>query len=123
MRIGPSGCSLDAHGKGLTSDDVLFWAFVLLEQDGKDLRELPLTARKGCLNKLMVRSKDPALGLVPSFDDGEALLIACMESGVEGVVSKKRDAAYRSGSRPEWVKVKSPGWRAANQDRGELFRR
>ena len=47
MRIGPSGCSLDAHGKGLTSDDVLFWAFDLLEQDGKDLRELPLTARKG----------------------------------------------------------------------------
>ena len=104
-------------------DDVSFWTFDLLDLDGNDLRELPLIGRKAQLEKLMRKVKGTDIGVMPTFVDGEALLIACMDRGVEGVVSKKRDAPYRSGSRPEWVKVKSPGWRAANQHRGELFRR
>ena len=49
-------------------------------------------------------------------------MIACMDRGVEGVVSKRRDAPYRSGSRAEWVKIKCPGWSQANRHRGEMFR-
>ena len=52
----------------------------------------PLRLRRNNLPKLMTQSKDPALGLVPSFDDGQALLLACMDKGVEGIVSKLRDA-------------------------------
>jgi len=116
---------IDFHGlRGARrGQDISFWAFDLLELDGKDLRDLPLTARKAHLSKLFRKVKGTDIGMVPSFDDGQALLIACMDKGIEGVVSKKRDAPYRSGSRPEWVKVKSPGWRAANQDRGEMLRR
>ena len=97
--------------------------FDLLRQDGNDLRGLPLTARKGYLKQLMARSKDPALGLVPSFNDGEALLTACMDRGVEGVVSKKRDAPYRSGSRPKWVKVKPQAGAPPVRIAGRIFRR
>jgi bifunctional non-homologous end joining protein LigD len=29
--------------------------------------------------------------------------------GLEGIVSKRRDAPYRSGRCPDWLKVKNPG--------------
>jgi ATP-dependent DNA ligase len=41
--------------------------------------------------------------------------------GLEGVVSKRRDAPYRSGKRSDWIRVKCPAWRAANQQRWRLF--
>jgi hypothetical protein len=51
------------------------------------LRGLPLTTRKAHLSKLMDKMKgSSAIGLVPSFDDGNALMIACMDKGVEGRV-------------------------------------
>jgi bifunctional non-homologous end joining protein LigD len=103
-------------------DDVSLWAFDLLELNGKDMRSLPLIDRKARLEKLMRRSKHPALRMIPSFNNGEALLIACMDRGLEGVVSKRRNAPYRSGSRPEWTKIKCPGWTAQNRDRWEKLR-
>ena len=84
---------------------------------------MPLVSRKAHLQKLMAKNKSADLAVVPSFEDGERLMVACMEHNLEGVVSKRKSAPYASGSRPEWVKVKSPMWRQANKDRGELFRR
>jgi bifunctional non-homologous end joining protein LigD len=46
-----------------------------------------------------------------AFDDGAALMLAFMEHCLEGVVSKKRNAPYRSGRGPTWVKSKTPMWR------------
>jgi ATP-dependent DNA ligase len=46
-------------------------------------------------------------------------MLACMEQSLEGVVSKKRNALYRSGRGPTWVKSKTPMWRQANKDRWE----
>jgi ATP-dependent DNA ligase len=37
-------------------------------------------------------------------------------SGLEGIVSKRKDAPYRSGVRSGWVKVKTSTWRAANRE-------
>ena len=39
----------------------------------------------------------------------------------EGIVSKRRDLAYRSGPTRDWLKVKTATWRAANRGRWELF--
>ena len=58
-----------------------------------------------------------------SFEDGQALLEAATKLGLEGVVSKKRGSAYRSGRRHEWVKIKSTEWRDANRERWKLFER
>lgn len=43
--------------------------------------------------------------------------------GLEGIVSKRRNAPYRSRPRADWVKVKTKTWREANKDRGELFQK
>ena len=51
---------------------------------------------------------------------GERLLAECERRGIEGIVSKRKDAPYRSG-KGDWMKVKTRAWREANRDRGELF--
>jgi ATP-dependent DNA ligase len=42
---------------------------------------------------------------------------------LEGVVSKRRNAPYRSGTTCGWIKVKTQAWREANRDRWRLFER
>jgi ATP-dependent DNA ligase len=37
--------------------------------------------------------------------------------GFEGVVSKRRQSGYASGSSSWWVKVKCPHWKRANSER------
>jgi bifunctional non-homologous end joining protein LigD len=58
------------------SDDtkLCVWAFNLLEFNGRDLRELPLTKRKHSLEKLLKKSRNTAIRYSASFDDGEKLL-------------------------------------------------
>ena len=50
------------------------------------------------------------------------MLVSAMDLGFEGVVSKLKHAPYRSGYRPEWVKIKAPVWTAQNRDRWEKLR-
>ena len=59
----------------------------------------------------------PTSGLRHSefFDDGDRLLAACNMRGLEGIVSKRRDSAYRSGKQTSWIKVKCQAWREANR--------
>jgi bifunctional non-homologous end joining protein LigD len=40
------------------------------------------------------------------FDDGAALFAAACESGLEGVIAKRRSAPHRPGERG-WIKVKN----------------
>jgi len=56
-----------------------------------------------------------------SFDDGTALLRIAEKHKLEGIVSKKREAPYRSGPCRDWVKVKTAEWKAANRERWRLF--
>jgi ATP-dependent DNA ligase len=49
------------------------------------------------------------------------LLPVAEEWGLEGVVSKRRDAPYRSGERRDRRKVKTAAWREANKERRRLF--
>jgi bifunctional non-homologous end joining protein LigD len=45
--------------------------------------------------------------------DFDALMFCCACAvGLEGVVSKRRDAPYSSGRSPDWIKVKNPDARA-----------
>jgi hypothetical protein len=39
----------------------------------------------------------------------------------EGIVAKRRDAPYRSGTRSGWIKVKTSEWKEANRYRAKLF--
>ena len=107
---------------GKQTRNVSFMAFDVLALDGKDLRGLPLEERLAQLEMFLNLNKVAGVAVVPSFDDGQALLLGCMEHGLEGVVSKKRDAPYRSGRGPTWLKSKTPTWRQANKDRWERLR-
>jgi bifunctional non-homologous end joining protein LigD len=94
--------------------------FDLLELDGDDLRRLPLAERRQRLAKLF--PIDGPIALADAFDDPLALLATCEAQGLEGIVSKRLDLPYRSGSsRGEWIKVKTAAWRQANRERHVLF--
>jgi bifunctional non-homologous end joining protein LigD len=108
------------HAHSFQQDMLCVWAFDLLALNGKDLRELPLTARKAKLEVLLSRHDDPFLRFSHSFGDAEQLLAECSQRGLEGIVSKRGDAPYRSG-KADWIKVKTAKWREANKDRGDLF--
>lgn len=82
----------------------VYFAFDLLSLDGKDLRELPVRDRKKLLFQLM--PKDGRLRALDHVEGmGTALLEACRQKGLEGVVGKKATAPYRGGRGADWVKV------------------
>lgn len=53
--------------------------------------------------------------------DGAAVLEGACKLGLEGIVSKRVNAPYRSGKRPEWIKTKCEGWRKADRERWRQF--
>jgi bifunctional non-homologous end joining protein LigD len=99
------------------------WAFDLLYLNGKDLQLLPLTDRKERLERLVSKVSDPWLCYCEAFPDGSTFLKAADRMDLEGIVSKKASAPYRSGSKCDWIKVKCPSWREANRERWRLFER
>ena len=94
-----------------TGDDsaMVFYAFDLLHLDGNDLRPLSLQTRKATLAKLLARAgaKKGTLRLSESIAErGPLLLKHACKLGLEGIVSKRADAAYRSGRGHDWIKTK-----------------
>jgi bifunctional non-homologous end joining protein LigD len=90
-----------------TSNPVTLLAFDLLRLDGEDLCRQPLRARREALLSLVLEVPDIAAAVqVPgAYDDGEALLAAAEEQGLEGVVSKRWSSAYHPGRRSrDWLK-------------------
>ena len=94
-------------------------AFDLLRVDGMSLTGLPWSARRSALEDLL--HDVPGVLVSPVYDDGAQLLAATADQGLEGVVSKRRGAAYLEGGRStDWLKfphrdtmsVVIGGWRA-----------
>ena len=88
------------------SDRFVFYAFDLLYANGYDLREAALTDRKAALRSLLPRGAGP-LRLSEDFDtEGEIVLENACRLSLEGIVSKRADAPYRSGRNRDWIKSK-----------------
>ena len=100
---------------------LIYYAFDLLYLDGYDLRGAPLVERKQLLEALLDNAR--GLQLIRYVEhlaaDGAVVLEHVCKLKLEGIVSKRADAPYRSGKRPEWIKAKCPAWREANKDRFE----
>jgi bifunctional non-homologous end joining protein LigD len=107
------------HRRG--ADSLHLWCFDLLAINGRDWRPYGLEKRQARLDALLARFDCPAVLMSKAFDDGPGLLRVAEKHKLEGVVSKKREAPYRSGSCRDWMKVKTAEWKAANRDRGALF--
>jgi bifunctional non-homologous end joining protein LigD len=97
------------------------WCFDLLMVNGRDLRTLPLERRKAKLSALLAKTPGDTLRLSHTFRDGEKLLHAAAQNGLEGIVSKQRESVYVAGPASGWIKVKTAEWRAANRERYKLF--
>jgi bifunctional non-homologous end joining protein LigD len=104
----PSFGALQAALSEEKSENLVFFAFDLLFEGREDLRGLPLTERKARLEKL-IGSRD--LGgriryAAHLVSNAEAVLSSARNMGLEGIVSKKLDAPYRSGRAGSWIKTK-----------------
>jgi bifunctional non-homologous end joining protein LigD len=102
-------------------DDLVLWAFDLMQLNDNDLRRIHLEDRQRRLGHLVERAAIGRLLHSETFEEGDKLLAECGARGLEGVVAKHRASIYRSGRSTSWVKVKCPAWREANRNRGELF--
>jgi bifunctional non-homologous end joining protein LigD len=89
-------------------DRMVFYMFDLMHLNGEDLRPMPLDARKQTLARLLAKTvRHGPLRLSESLDEpGPVLLKHACKLGLEGIVSKRADAAHRSGRGHDWVKTK-----------------
>ncbi len=84
-----------------------FYAFDLLQLDGKSLIGLPLEARKGVLEKLCANAGDPTRYSGAIGGDAKRLLEEVKRRGLEGIVGKQRNSVYEPGRRSgAWIKLK-----------------
>jgi bifunctional non-homologous end joining protein LigD len=90
------------------SEHLVYWVFDLLHLDGRDLTEEPLVERKAALERLL-RSRNPAppVRYCEHLEgNGSAILKRACDIELEGIVSKRSDAPYRSGRSDNFVKTK-----------------
>jgi bifunctional non-homologous end joining protein LigD len=83
-------------------------AFDLLRLDGDDLRRSPLAERKKALKRVLRRARDGIQFVEHVEGDGEEMFGTACDLGLEGIVSKRLTAPYKSGPFKAWVKVKNP---------------
>ena len=86
----------------------IYYVFDLMRLDGRDLRAEPLVERKQALQELLGKQSENAAVRFSDhfFEPGKIMLEHACRMGLEGVVSKRADAPYRSGRGPTWVKSK-----------------
>jgi bifunctional non-homologous end joining protein LigD len=114
-------CALDAGGSpdfpalqaALSdgkSENLILFLFDGLFDGGLDLRNLPLTERKARLKALvddLPKTAATRLRYVDHFETGgDAVLQSACRMHLEGIVSKRLDAPYRSDRSESWVKSK-----------------
>jgi bifunctional non-homologous end joining protein LigD len=109
----PDGTSsfqaLQNFGSGAARGQLAYMVFDLLYLDGRDLTGARLEDRKAALARLLASANDQAAVLRYSdhvVGAGADFFAHACKLGLEGIVSKKRDAPYRGTRGPEWLKIK-----------------
>jgi bifunctional non-homologous end joining protein LigD len=110
-------CALDEQGRpsfsamqqGKPGTAIVYEVFDVLEIDGAPVLDLPLTERRARLEQLF-DAKSATVQLSGFFDDGDSLLQAATEQGLEGVMAKRATSPYVEGGRTRhWLKIKTHG--------------
>jgi bifunctional non-homologous end joining protein LigD len=109
-RAGKSSFQAMQHALGDGGNRQLIQAYIfdLLYLDGRDLTRELLVSRKKTLEKLLKKSKD---GDYLRYSDhvaghGREMLEKSCSMGLEGVISKLANSAYRPGRQKSWLKAK-----------------
>src|SRR5579884_2251549 len=108
-------CALDEQGRPSFSamqqgtGRLVFYVFDVLEVEGDPLVDCALEFRQARLAELLDR-RNQTVRLSEAFEDGEALLEAARQQGLEGVMAKQLGSKYCEGKRTRyWLKVKTHG--------------
>jgi bifunctional non-homologous end joining protein LigD len=122
--LGPDGLSrFEELSRREGARTAILYAFDLIEHDGEDMRNLPFLDRKAALAQLLRNTKAGILLNEHIAEDGPIVLAHACRLGAEGIVSKKVDGAYQSGSCPVWIKVRNPASIAVQRERSEIWNR
>ena len=108
----PSFSALQAAIADNKTGNLIFFAFDLLFANGEDLRALPLRERKERLKRLLAQrnGKENLIRYVDHFEErGDTVMESARNLELEGIVSKRLDAPYRSGRTESWTKTKIRG--------------
>jgi bifunctional non-homologous end joining protein LigD len=107
----PSFAGLQQALSGGNTGELIFFVFDLLFLEGVDLRAEPVSVRKEMLAQLIAKTK--GLGhfrYVEHFAiSGATFLKSACRANLEGIISKRLDAPYRSGRSDLWTKEKCRG--------------
>ncbi len=94
------------HYEEHTQYPLRFYAFDILELEGNDLTELPLSDRKELLKKLLKKNSVIVYSDHIS-NDGIDFYNLAEKNDLEGIMAKKADSPYRAGTRSsDWLKIK-----------------
>jgi bifunctional non-homologous end joining protein LigD len=96
------------HTFGANKPPLVFYAFDLLQCDGRDLGGLPLCDRKTWLEEALADLDPGAVLFSGGIKAQSRRLIQAMQArGLEGVMAKRRDSTYLPGQRTgAWLKFK-----------------
>jgi bifunctional non-homologous end joining protein LigD len=103
---GVASCDLVRHHRA--NDSVFLYAFDLIELNGDDLRRDPLEVRKATLASILAKARRGIRFNEHIEGDGPTVFAHACKMRLEGIVSKRKDSAYRSGRSPDWLKMKNP---------------
>jgi len=98
--------------KQLTEAPVAFIAYDILEYDGKDFRESPLTVRRKLLEEMLAAINHPLLQVSPviatdNWDELKKMRLTSRDNSSEGVMLKRKNSVYEAGrKRGNWWKWK-----------------
>jgi bifunctional non-homologous end joining protein LigD len=104
----PSFAALQAALSENQSQNLVFFAFDLLATANEDLRPLSLADRKQRLHDLLEQANPgESIRYVAHFEStADTVLLSACKMHLEGIVSKRLDAAYTSGRSGSWTKAK-----------------
>ena len=115
--IGSEGVAdFDALHSRVNDHNAIACAFDLLMLDSDDLRRKPFAERKAALRKVLRHAKGGIQYVEHVEGDGAKMFKAVCKLGLEGIVSKRLDAPYRSGLSKSWLKTKNPKAPAATRN-------
>ena len=102
----PDFAALQAALSDAATQNLVFFVFDQMFAGREDLRPLPLSDRKARL-ETTVRDAPANIRYVDHFvTAGDAVLLSACRMDMEGIVSKRLDAPYRSGRSDSWGKSK-----------------
>jgi len=91
---------------GMGGEGFIYEVFDLIYLDGFDLTRVPLEDRKRLLKALTESGKTSVIRYSDHQGNGALFFKQACEYGLEGIISKRADAAYESARSRSWLKIK-----------------